>query len=233
MPDNERSHSNYYILGQLKSPGQYTLLIPFLGMACFVILYLIAAIVYPGGSAMNPQQIGFSFWNNYLCDLLDEFAINGSLNTARLYARLALGVLCTSLMLLWFYLPKLFERKTLNQYIMWFSGLLAFLVVFFMAGNSHDLIVRIAGAFGFIAFISCSRELLRTGYYRLGLLGLFCLLIFAVNYYIYETGINIILLPLIQKITFVSCLIWFFGLNYCLMKRLKNNVHRKNPDSIR
>ncbi|NNK10387.1 MAG: hypothetical protein HKP08_03500 [Flavobacteriaceae bacterium] len=198
-------------------------MIPIFGMVCFVILYLIAAWVYPGGSASKPQQVGFSFWNNYLCDLLDEIAINGTLNSSRLYARLALAVLCGSLMFLWFYIPKLFIKKTANQYIMWFSGLLAFLVVFFMAGRSHDLIVRIAGGFGVIAFISCSLELFRTGYKGLGVLGLICLVIFSVNYYIYETDVSITLLPIVQKITFVTCLLWFFGLNSRLLSKIKNS----------
>jgi len=223
MPDNESINPDRNFLGNLKTPGYYTLLVPIIGMVCFVILYLIAALVYPGGSAAKPGQSGFSFWNNYLCDLLDEIAINGTLNTSRLYARLALAVLCASLMLLWFYLPKLFVKKTTNQYIMWFSGLLAFLVVFFMAGNSHDLIVRIAGVFGVIAFFSCSLELLRAGYHSLGVLGLICLLIFMINYYIYETGAYIDLLPTIQKVTFVTCFLWFFSLNSRLLNKIKKS----------
>ena len=53
------------------------LFIPLLGMLLFVILYVIAAYHYPGGSYVNPSQSGFSFRYNYLCDLLDNFAIDG------------------------------------------------------------------------------------------------------------------------------------------------------------
>ncbi len=213
-------------LRYLKTPKSYVLLFPLLGMVSFVVLYIMAALVYPGGSVAYPQQNGFNFWNNYLCDLLDEFALNGELNTARFYARYALTILCTSLLLLWFYLPKLFAKTTLNQHIMWVSGLLSLLVVFFLAAQIHDEIVRIAGVFGVIAFISSSVELYKAGYVKLCMLGFSCLLIFLVNYYIYETGMYLRSLPVIQKVTFVCCLLWFLVLNLELYKKLKTTSNQ-------
>jgi len=210
-----------FFLKYLKTPAPYILLIPFLGIVAFIGLYIIAAFIYPGGSATYPEHIGFNFWNNYLCDLLDEYALNGELNAARFYARLALTMLCTSLLLLWFYLPKLFSKITINLAIMWISGLVSLLTVFFLAAQTHDKIVRIAGIFGVIAFISCSIELYKTGYYKLCLLAVLSLFIFLVNYYIYETGIYITSLPAIQKVTFVICLSWFLSLNLRLYKKLQ------------
>ena len=49
-----------------------------IGFLLFVVFYLIAAVNYPGGSYSNYSQNGFSFVNNYLCDLLDDHAIDGS-----------------------------------------------------------------------------------------------------------------------------------------------------------
>ena len=93
-------------------PKPSVLLITLAGMGIFVVLYVLAAINYPGGSWMVLDQEGFSFWNNYLCDLLDLYAINGDLNPARFFARGSLGVLCVSLILLWYYLPGLFSNKS-------------------------------------------------------------------------------------------------------------------------
>jgi len=75
-------------------PKPYVLLLPMGGMGLFMVLYVLAAIIYPGGSWIVPGQNGFSFWNNYLCNLLDQDAINGELNSARHFARASLGVLC-------------------------------------------------------------------------------------------------------------------------------------------
>ena len=51
-----------------KAPNPKILLLPLFGMLLFVLLYVLAALDYPGGSWILPEQNGFSFWNNYLCD---------------------------------------------------------------------------------------------------------------------------------------------------------------------
>ena len=123
----------------------YLLLFPVFGMGIFILLYILAALVYPGGSGSILSQHGFSFWNNYLCDLLDFYAVNGEVNTARILARIGLFVLCISLIILWYHLPKLFVIKSVNLIIMKICGILALITILFLAIGTHDLIVRIAG----------------------------------------------------------------------------------------
>jgi len=204
-----------------KAPKPYILLLPLFGMVLFVFLYIIAAFKYPGGSWAMPQQNGFSFWNNYLCDLLDQIAINGELNTARYYARTSLGVLCLSIILLWYYLPCLFKGKSLNKNIMWLSGIIALVATSFLSSGTHDATVRIVGFFAIIAFSTCFIELLRARHIKLFVFGVVCLIIFLANYYIYETGSYIRLLPIIQKITFISFIIWFIMLDVFFYRKLK------------
>ena len=184
-----------------------------------------SALNYPGGSWFSPNQDGFSFWHNYLCDLLDINAINGEINSARFYAIIAMGLLCVGLFWLWVYLPGLFKTNSPNQKIMRVTGLISIVTIFFLGMGDHDLIVRIAGALGIIAFISCSVELYKAGYYMLFLLGVFCILIFLINYYIYESGFYLTSLPVIQKITFLLFIIWFIGLDIALYKRV--NLQKK------
>lgn len=199
----------------------YIFLLPIFGMGLFIVLYIIAAIFYPGGSWINLNQQGFSFWNNYLCDLLDYYAVNGEINLARFFARSALVTLCISLMLLWFHLPKLFLYTSTNLSKMKFFGILALVLMLFLASGTHDIIIRIAGLFGVIAFITFFIELKKNHYFRLFFLGLFCFIIFLVNYYIYETGFYIKELPVIQKITFFSFIVWFVFLDITLYLKIK------------
>lgn len=206
-------------LSYLKKP--YLLLLPIFGMVLFIVLYILAAVAYPGGSWSFLDQDGFSFWNNYLCDLLDYYAVNGEINVARFYARWALVILCLSLIILWFYLPRLFLNKTINLNIMRYSGILALVIILFLASGTHDVIVRIAGVFGVIAFVLASIALFKNYFYRLFFLGLFCLIIFLVNYYIYETGSYIKGLSVIQKITFLSYMIWFVFLDLVLYRKVR------------
>ncbi|MGB5459948.1 MAG: hypothetical protein WBM91_07980 [Eudoraea sp.] len=202
-------------------PKPSVLLIPLAGMGIFVVLYVLAAINYPGGSWMVLDQEGFSFWNNYLCDLLDLYAINGDLNPARFFARGSLGVLCVSLILLWYYLPGLFSNKSTNLIVMWLAGILALAITMSLTSGTHDITVRIAGFFGVIAFISCFVELYKAKYFSLLILGIICLLIFLGNYYIYETGTMIRSLPVIQKVTFICYILWFALLDISYYKFLK------------
>ncbi len=200
--------------------------IALVGKGVFVFFYIIAALKYPGGSWLFPDQEGFSFWHNYLCDLLDVYAINGAINSARSFAIVALGFLVAGILALWLYLPKLFKIKNFNQKVMQISGLASLLTIPFLAFGNHDIIVRIAGAFGVIAFISCSIELYKTGRKILFLFGLLCILVFLINYYIYETGLFIRSLPVIQKITFVLFITWFIGLDLALYRRTMEPMAR-------
>lgn len=207
------------------------LLLPMVGMGLFVVLYIIAAMYYPGGSFASPDKIGFSFWNNYLCDLLDHYAINGEPNSARYFARASLAILCASLFLLWVYLPLFFTVKSYNRSIMWLSGMLALGTTFFLTSGTHDLTLRIAGGFGVLAFVSCVLELFKIGHYKLGLFGVVCLLLFVVNYFSYETGVFRHWLPIIQKLTFVCCILWFSFLDVSLYQKIKSiydNRHDQN-----
>ncbi|MCK5442718.1 MAG: hypothetical protein KAJ23_12585 [Maribacter sp.] len=208
------------------NPKPNMLLLPLGGMGLFMALYLLAALTYPGGSWIVPGQNGFSFWNNYLCDLLDHNAINGELNSARHFARASLGVLCTSLLLLWYNLPHMFSSRSGNQTLMWFTGILSLITTLFLTSETHDITIHIAGAFGIIALITCIIELRKAGHNKLFLLGVLCLLVFLTNYYIYETEFFIESLSVIQKITFVLFISWFICLDVALYRKVM--LPRKN-----
>lgn len=204
-----------------KNTNPNILLLPLWGMGVFILFYIIAALNYPGGSWLFRKKKGFSFWNNYLCDLLDVYAISGELNSARSYAIIALGFLCAGLFWLWFYLPRLFDNRSTNQSIMQISGLLSLITVVFLAFGDHDKVVRIAGFFAVIAFVTASIELFKAGHKNLFLLGVLGLLVFLFNYYIYETRVFIALLPVIQKGTFILFISWFVCLDVALYRKLR------------
>lgn len=198
---------------------RYVLKIPIAGMLLFVLLYIISAYFYPGGSQASVDQVGFSWANNYLCDLLDNTAINGQPNIARGYARAALGFLCFSLILLWVYLPLLFKVRRRVHFLISFFGIASMLTTVFLASEIHDIIVRIAGALGVVAILLTFIQLYRSKYLKLLFFGLVCLIFMLTNYYIYETAILINWLPVIQKITFISWILWFVLLNVLLLRK--------------
>ncbi|MEN8789225.1 MAG: hypothetical protein ABF293_08290 [Flavobacteriaceae bacterium] len=212
------------------TPKRFVLILPLIGMGVFVFLYLVAAFMYPGGSWKFPEAEGFSFWNNYLCDLLDHYAINGELNNGRYPARIALGFLVSALLLLWYYLPGFLPKKGFNQKVMWISGILSLGTTFFLSTGTHDITVRVAGSLGTLAFLSLFVELFRVGLARLFITGILCLIIFLINYYIYETGRHIEALPIIQKITFAAFISWFAVLNLAMISKIKTGPEEQTEN---
>lgn len=207
-------------MGAQRVHRAYLLLVPFIGMALFCIFYVIAAIYYPGGSYVNPDQIGFSFLDNYLCDLLDSNAINGNENIARIPSRIAFGILCLTLIFIWYQIPRLFKTKNFNHDLIRVCGIIAMLAAFFLASGTHDTIVYTAGIVGSVAFLATFIELFKEGYYKLFILGICCLVLILVNFVVYETGNNRNMLPIIQKITFIICISWFLLLMVSIHKKL-------------
>nr|WP_321226235.1 hypothetical protein [uncultured Psychroserpens sp.] len=205
----------------IKKLNQTLVFIPFVGMFLFVCFYFIASIQYTGGSYVSPDHTNFSLKNNYLCDLLDTYQFDGTLNAARISALMALMLLCFSIISFWNLFPKLFLEKSKLQIVMQITGILSMVILFFLAVGDHDIIIRIAGVFGTIAHSIALLELYKADYFKIFIFGLFCLILFLVNYYLYETGLLLNLLPIIQKITFVACLSWFTILNSILYKQMK------------
>jgi len=197
--------------------------LPLVGICLFVILFMIATLQYTSGLETSASDLGFNFKENYLCDLLDTNTLDGSINPAHLTARIALIIICFSLILFWYELPKLFPVKSNTLTIMQTTGILSMVILLFLATGNHDVIIRVSGFFGLLAVISILIELYKADLFGLFIFGFFLLAMFLTNYYIYETGILVDRFPLIQKITFVICFSWFVILNSILYLRLKHS----------
>lgn len=196
----------------------YYRVLPLAGLGLFVLFYLLAAWQYPGGSWVEPGHEGFSLRYNYLCDLLDTRAVGGALNRGRHLARLSLGVLCAGLAYLWVYLPALAGGPVWNRQLMRISALGALVTTVFLSAGTHDLTVRIAGFFGGVALLSAIAGLWLGGRRGAARLGGWCLVVFLLNYALYESGSFLRALPLIQKGTFLSFIGWFAWLALALSR---------------
>jgi hypothetical protein len=68
----------------------------------FGVLVSAAAAVYPGGTWLRRRSPGFSFWNNFWCDLLSTRALNGQDNLlGASLARAAFGCFALALFQFW------------------------------------------------------------------------------------------------------------------------------------
>lgn len=195
---------------------------PFYGSLLFVLLYIVATFFYPGGSIADKSTKGFDWINNYWCDLTDLVARNGEINFARPFALSAMLILFSSLAVFWFHLPKLFQSSKFNQIIR-YSGIASMTIAVFMFTPFHDVVINVAGVFGILTLSGTIIGLYKNKYPKLFYYGLFCLATLMLNFFIFDTGWLLSLLPVIQKATFVFFFIWICLIDVYLYQLIKSN----------
>src|SRR5689334_10668516 len=126
---------------------------PVFGCALFLLLYLLASVYYPGGNYLNKSAQGFSWTQNYWCNLLNENAINGKHNAARPIAFTAMAVLCLTLSFFWYEFPQWAQLKTRQRFLMQASGVVSMAISIFIFTDFHDTIINVAAVFGLIAIV--------------------------------------------------------------------------------
>jgi len=200
------------------------ILIPLIGSFLFIILYIIAALLYPGGSGANKTAIGYSWTNNYWCNLLSEKAINGQINTARPVAVTAMFILGLSLSSFWIQFPTLIQLKRYYKLLIQLAGTVSMLTSFLLLTSiDHDLVVNTSSAFGLIAMIGTLIALYQLKWKWLFAIGFFDLLLIALNNYLYHSN-EMIYLPVVQKISFLFFLSWFSLISINLYQKSGSGV---------
>lgn len=216
-------------------PPIIRLVIPLIGILTFVLLYIIAAGYYPGGSNAESTHRGFDWINNYWCDLIARYAKNGDLNPGRNIALSAMIILFSSLALFWFSLPAFFREARSVRIFVGYTGILSMSILIFIFTPFHDLLIFVGGALSGIPIVATIWELFTHRWKKLFVLGLICLLLILLNFLIYLTGWSIGFLPLIQKITLVFFLSWIFliGFSCILIRRIRKRDSKHQAQGIR
>ena len=196
----------------------FWLLLPVAGSLLFVVLYALAAQRYPGGSQFDPTTLGFSWTQNYWCNLLNEKALNGQMNPARPIALAAMGVLGASLALFWALFPRHAGFSKTGRLAVQLSGAVSMGLGLFIFTDFHDVLINVASLCGLVALIGTFIGLWKLGYKRLLWLGLFNGLLVALNNALYYSDLRQYL-PIVQKITFLTFLLWICLIAIQLFKR--------------
>jgi hypothetical protein len=188
-----------------------------LGIALSMILLFTATRLYPGGSQLDKNAIGFDWANNYLCNLFNEKAVNGASNPARFWAIGGMFLLCASIALFFSRFSKKIPKK-MDANIIQYSGISAMFCTFFLVTSYHDLMTIFASTFGLLTifYITVYTFISKLTFFKY--LSVFCLLILYLNNYIYYTQNLLHLLPILQKVSLLSIIIWLLGLEYVATK---------------
>jgi hypothetical protein len=188
------------------------------GISLFVCLYFAATFLYPGGSQTDTYSSGFSWTDNYWCNLLDTKAINGELNDARPFAFAAMIVLCITLTLFWYLFPVFAGMGKVKIQIIRYAGLASMGTAFFLIIGPHDMIINAASLFGLVSVFGTLAGLYHLKWDWLLRMGIFNLIMVGINNICYYNKSLLIYLPVVQKITFLFFLLWISLISLSLSK---------------
>lgn len=199
-------------------------LTPIWGAASFAILYFVATFYYPGGSEFDKNYIGFSWKDNYWCNLLNDKAINGQTNSAQPIALIAMFILCLTLTSFWLQFPKYTNLDKGYNWMIQICGTLAMIIGFLLFTKfDHDIITNLASIFGLIATIGTFIGLYKNKWRTLFYFGIVNIILIITNNILYYSKELISYLPVVQKITFATFLFWICCIDIKIYKMTKTN----------
>ena len=158
---------------------KYSSKIYFFGMICvsmFIVLTILAMLVYAGGTIDNPSKPGYSFFENFFSDLGLTTSHSGQSNTLA-FVLFSFSALCMGIELVAFYLVwhNLFSEDDLSHKISISGSVLGIIAGIGFIGvsltpydlllNEHVLSVRIGFFFSFLATILYTIVLFRNQSY--------------------------------------------------------------------
>lgn len=177
-----------------------------------VILMVIATLVYPGGSILDKNSIGFEWSKNFISNLFAEKAINGSDNSSRIWAIIGMVFHSVGYGIFFFNMSKkIFARHAAN--ILKFIGAANILFSFLIVTPLHDIMVTISSTLFLIGLFYITVYILKTKLHLLKFSSIICLLTFYYTLYLYGSG-YLSLLAIMQKITFISSMLLVLGMEY-------------------
>lgn len=177
-----------------------------------VILMVIASLVYPGGSLLDKNSIGFDWSKNFISNLFAAKAINGLENPSRIWA--IIGMAFHSIGYGIFFInmsKKISERHAAN--VLKLIGAANILFNFLIVTPLHDNMVTISSTLFLLGLFYITVYILKTKLHVLKFACIICLLTFYFTLFLYGSG-NWGLLAIMQKVSFISSMLLVLGLEY-------------------
>ena len=176
-----------------------------------VILIVIATLVYPGGSLLDKNSIGFDWSKNFISNLFATKAINGSENPGWIWALIGMAFYSVGYGVFFINMSKKISSRQWAT-VLKMIGATNILFIFLIATPLHDLgtisiILTLIGLFTITVFILKS---------KLHLLKI-CCIICLLTYYCFFTVFGLGYLGwsvIMQKVYIISSMLVVLGLEY-------------------
>jgi len=176
-----------------------------------VIFIVIAANLYPGGSLLDKNSIGFGWTKNFISNLFETKAINGSENPGRIWAITGMAFHSVAYGIFFINMSKKIPSKQWSN-ILKIIGAANVIFIFLIATPLHDLgtisiILTLIGLFTITVFVLKSKLHLLKFCCIICLLTFYCFFaLFGFGYWAWAV--------IMQKVYNISATLLVLGLEY-------------------
>jgi hypothetical protein len=177
-----------------------------------VILFAIAASLYPGGSLLDKNSEGFGWSRNFISNLFAAKAINGLENSSRIWAILGMAFHVVGYGIFFIHMSKKISNKHAAT-VLKLVGIANLLFTFLIVTPMHDLMIIISSTLFLMGLFYITVFILKTKLHLFKFFCIICMLTFYYTLYLYGTG-NWGLLAKMQKISLIGSMILVLGLEY-------------------
>ena len=191
----------------------------YLVLICLILsvsLILKAASVYPGGSLINKNSMGFDWTKNFISNLFQEKAINGIDNPSRVWAIIGMAFHSVGYGIFFIHMANKMSNKNASIVLM-IVGLADIIFNFLIATPLHDIMITISSTLSLLGLFYITVFTLKTKLHVLKIGCIICMLTFYYTLYLYGSG-DWGLLAIMQKISLICSIILILGLEHFTRK---------------
>lgn len=177
-----------------------------------VLFLLIATLLYPGGSILDKNSVGFDWSKNFISNLFLTKALNGAENPSRIWALIGMVFNSIGYGLFFIHTSRKIPQKH-TELVLISIGVVNMLLTFLIATPLHDIMVPVSSTLTMIGLFYITVFIFKTKIHWLTMFCIVSLLIFYSTLYLYGAG-NWGLLAVMQKITFLCFMLLVLTIEY-------------------
>jgi len=187
--------------------------IPTIGCCFFLLLIAIASANYPGGTQIDTSTRGYSWEQNYLCDVVGDTAYNDQPHQYHTLGLAAMVCLCGSIAMFFFFFTDWMEVTHYWKLIIRWMGLVSMICAMLIFTDLHNIMIAISTILALPALVGVFKVLYHKREMKFIWIGVFIAFLLFMNNFIYYTNIWLEILPQLQKITCLIVITWLITMN--------------------
>lgn len=177
-----------------------------------IIFLLIATFLYPGGSILDKNSVGFTWSKNFFSNLFLPKALNGSDNPSRIWAFIGMVFHSIGYGIFFMHTARKIPHKH-TELVLKSVGIANMVFTFLIATPLHDLMVTISSTLTMLGLFYITVFILRTKLHWLKFFCIASMILFYLTLFLYGAG-DWGLLAVMQKVTFICFMLLVLAIEY-------------------